>query len=369
MNSALKNLKAQSSFVSKRYGLILFVMTQLSFQFAHAVKKDDPRSKTEGQLVECIDCVVSAESYGSTNNQDLKDWNHNVAIFSKDPSGKGFIDPREVMDRQANPQLNAIGMIKVSAVSNVPPRQTDSQVLSNFKPGVQQGIGTGFLINECLVITNHHVAYLGRAEKDVSKVTIDFFAGASGNPNSPFAVKSQGKVVADGDYLASNDRKNDWAIIKLDQPVADPNNPNDIRANWRITPKFGSIKEAGKGTVASASFYQDNEKYKAGTQLWGQSSCKIWGKGSGDYEGSWVTDCPGIAGVSGSPVFKSENENNGKSELFAYGIMQSVRSNKDKELKSTDTNMNNMVPFSEAMSAEKLNQIIKDNPCVKSTRT
>lgn len=343
--------------------IILFVSFLHANVDANGKKKNpDPRSQTEavGADRPCVDCVVNSAAFGNSNFGDLRALSHKTTIFSKDKNQ--FVDPREVLDRQANPQLNAIGLIKVFADSNVPPR--DVLPTPSFKPGRQGGLGSGFLINECLVVTNHHVAFIGRDAKDISKSEIEFMAGASGNPNSPFAFKSKGKVVAHGNYKTANDKQNDWAIIKLDQPVANPKNPNDIRADWRITPVFTDVNTALDSSAVTASFYQDDNKYSSGIQLWGQKDCEIIGPGSGSAKGTWATNCAAIPGASGSPIMTETRQANGHKELMAYGIIQSVRDiTSDKAMKMKDENLNNLLPFSEMMTKEKLEKIIKDNPC------
>src|SRR5690606_37083797 len=129
--------------------------------------------------------------------------------------------------------------------------------------------------------------------------------------------QSDGEVVAVTDYFKADGFKaKDWAVIKLETSAP---------KNWKLNPIFvKKIKEVGRRPVDVAGFMSDIPTSVSGEELWGEKNCKIWGKGSGDFKGTWVTDCAGIPGASGSPIFsKILNENNNP-EFVVYGVMSSV---------------------------------------------
>lgn len=238
-----------------------------------------------------------------------------VAIFSKN----GKSDPRVRMDIERNSQLNAIGLLKVRGKFTVPPHgyENDAKTAESYRNGkIDEGVGSGWLINECLVMTNHHVAYMDRSESESKKkdanIKIEFFAGIE---NNTFAFQSSGKVIASEEFMSKNDLNKDWAIIRLDKSVKN--------GNWRIEPYFLTIDEAGANSVMTASYYQDKESTRNGRELWGEKICDLYAEGDAEYnsKGSWLTDCAGIAGTSGSPVFAKQGD-----RLVAFGLMQSVNS-------------------------------------------
>lgn len=341
---------------------VLFLTLISIAQFANAT---DPRSKPEGTFESCIDCVVNSQNYGTDNMTQL----HDVAIFTKDPSRKKFEEPREEFFVKDNPQLNAIGIVEVFGNSNVPPRKdkansnTDDEI--KFKPGPQKGVGSGFMINECLFITNHHVGYLKRDPKNVENIKVRVSVGSSGNPNSPFAITSDARILDSIPFTDNGDNERDLVIMKLDQPIADPENPNDPRHAWKIPVVQMDFKKARAEETSSASFYRDIKAARSGTQLWGQKECSILSDGQGVNKGAWSTDCPSLPGASGSPILSSRKMSNGSTEIFAIGIIQGSRSpNKTENLLSPST-LNNMIPFSNALPDKKLKELMKKNPCTK----
>lgn len=312
--------------------------------------KADNRSKTEADGV-CVDCVVASLTQQSNTNDQFKDFKAiNVAIFSSDPNGRKFVDPREIIDR-ANPdykQMNAIGMITVSANLDAAPPSYQGKESKQFKVGDRvTSVGTGFLINDCLVITNHHVVNEQVTSDKIKNREITFYAGNQSGDSSEPALKSSGKVVAEGPYSGGKDSNNDWAIIKLDKPLG--------QKVGHISPILASTNDASRIPVGSASFYDDKTD---GKQLWGQKKCQILGEDA-QNKNLWLTDCPGIPGTSGSPVFAQNPETK---QFFALGIIQSETSSA-KEVKLTYKNANGMVPFSKAFTKEQLQRIIDNNQC------
>jgi len=85
-----------------------------------------------------------------------------------------FVDPRSALDRNKTPALNAIGIIDVSGQSNVVSKKPSPELLKAFRPGLQVGRGSGFLINACLVVTNHHVAFIARDKNQITDIKIQF---------------------------------------------------------------------------------------------------------------------------------------------------------------------------------------------------
>ena len=325
--------------------VIFFAFTVFSLR----VKADD-RSKTEADGV-CVDCVVTSLNQSNSSNQ-FKDFKAiNVAIFSADPSGQSFIDPRQPIDTSNpdNRQLSAIGLIAVSANLDVAPPNYTGKDSKQFKSGDKvTSDGSGFLINDCLVITNHHVVNEQVPADKVKNRQIIFYARNQSSDTSNPVIKSTGKVVAEGPYTGGKDINNDWAIIKLDKALG--------RQVGHIGPIIADTNDASRIPVSSASFYAD--KKGNGMQLWEQKKCQILGEDA-QNKNTWLTDCPAIPGASGSPVFAQNPENK---QIFALGIIQSETSAANAN-KVTYKNANNMVPFSKAFTKEQLQKIIDSNQC------
>jgi V8-like Glu-specific endopeptidase len=349
------------NFVSKRdahpefkwtVSLIVFILLFAVTVFSLRANADD-RSKTEADGI-CIDCVVASLTQQSNTNNQFKDFKTiNVAIFSSTPDGKHFVDPRVVMDR-SNPdtkQLNAIGLVTVTGTLTRPPINTPNEDV-DFKPGSKAvGTGTGFLINDCLVITNQHVTSLKNNAQNAKDLKITFSVGApNGNGSSKFLMQAAGTVIDDGSFYGANknDVNHDWAIVKLDKPLG--------QTVGHIVPIVdGTPEQVEKLPVASASFYTDKTD---GSQLWGQKSCSIFSDSLNP--GHMKTDCPSIAGVSGAPIFAQNPDNK---EILALGLIEGGKG-PDKSVDPANIhNGNFMVLFSKAFTKEHLKAIIDKNQC------
>jgi V8-like Glu-specific endopeptidase len=306
-------------------------------------------SKTEADGV-CVDCVINS-LMPSFNDSQFKGFKAiNTAIFSADPNGQTFIDPRKEIDRSNpdNKQLNAIGLVTVTGVLESPPDNDESKNLK-WKPGSKvTAYGTGFLINDCLVITNQHVTSL-ESKSPAKDLKITFAAGApTDNNNSKFLIEAQGHVVAeDGPYSREKSINKDWAIIKLDKAIG--------KTTGYIQPILGSEDDVVKIPVSSASFYSDKSD---GSSLWGQKSCSIFKDSLNP--GLMTTNCPAIPGVSGAPIFA---QNPQTKQIFALGLIEGGKTAEKLSTSVNAHNANKMVLFSKAFSKERLQEIIEKNRC------
>jgi V8-like Glu-specific endopeptidase len=150
--------------------------------------------------------------------------------------------------------------------------------------------GTGFMINDCLMMTNKHV--IGANQVVVGK-NVTFEVGQSRDPSKSFEYKVSGAVVASGNQnleSITDDISQDWAIVKLDQSIG---------------------KQVGKMRPAvfkSRELYEKCESFEiAGypgekpiNELWWQGNCQMTLNKSGPK--SINLNCPITAGNSGSPL-------------------------------------------------------------------
>ncbi|HEY8270785.1 MAG TPA: trypsin-like serine protease, partial [Pseudobdellovibrionaceae bacterium] len=104
-------------------------------------------------------------------------------------------DPRRPLDRKANPEYNAIGIVKTDI-----------------------GRGSGWLANECLVFTNKHV--IGAHKKIIGKKVM-YHVGQTNTPEKNFEYAVEGEVVASGNPKGegADSPAQDWALIKLKKSV------------------------------------------------------------------------------------------------------------------------------------------------------
>lgn len=298
------------------------------------------------------------------------------AIYST--SAEKFVDPRAALYRAKYPQYYSIGFINVHGDANAPSMEATPEEIKNFTPQRVIMRGTGFLINECLIFTNHHIAFAKREAKDINIVSTTFYAGE----NNEFV--STGKVVTHGGLKVKPQFKpQDWALIKLDKSVYDPKNPKHPRFSWKMPPAFINIRQAAiefvpeaKDALMVAAYYHDQAESRDGKKLFGQLYCSIWGEHRiRSWQGLWKTDCASIPGTSGAPIF-GEKTVKSRDNLQAYGIMVTGEANKADDnfyLPPFDIKKNlgnGMLAFSrmmdeelEWMTEERLNTIIKDNPC------
>jgi len=213
----------------------------------------------------------------------------------------------------------------------------------NGKPFPTQA--TGFLINECLVMTNKHVVeYEGN-----KPTTIKFQAGTN------FQYEATGKVVASGDYLM-DDKSTfhaDWAIIKLAKKLA---NQIDSVAKQKIgylETKFSSeddlLEVDDISVVGLISDDVDKENDKNINTLKMQNCASYGYLEMPRFKnlniivdtGNIATDCSALPGASGSPMVRKLDDSN---KYVAIGIMKNcVDSRRTSEI--TPNNANLFLPF------------------------
>ena len=205
-------------------------------------------------------------------------YNHlkGLAIFAKQVEVSIPNDPRKELDRIAHPEYNGIGLVKSSL-----------------------GRGTGFMINECLMLTNKHVIGAG---KNIIGNSVDFHAGQSVTDRSKsFEYKVQGTVVASGNQEGerSDDITEDWALVKLNKSVGEKIGFTKIG--------FAEVEDAKDEceSLEIAGFPADKD-YK---NLWWQGDCKLFPETSGPS--AFNIGCPITPGNSGSPLIcKRKNKPN-----------------------------------------------------------
>ena len=151
---------------------------------------------------------------GLTNNI------HYAAVYSKDSKSGIWIEPREIFDPNEDPQLFAIGPVYVTARLAKNPSDEEGEAVGNLsRAGKASSVGSGFMINSCLMYTAQHVVFLNSEEKDISNRQIHFLHR---NKGSNLPVLTAGKVVANGDYHgAKGNQWEDWAIVQLDESIND----------------------------------------------------------------------------------------------------------------------------------------------------
>lgn len=275
------------------------------------------------------------------------------------------------MDQNRIKELNAIGSVEI-AIDEKKERATESggqsaKFVKDEEDKKYHGIATGFMINECLMVTNHHAAYLNSNQETVEGQSITVTQRDKGVDGRYGLTKTSGTVVESGNYRGETDNAlNDFVFIKLEKPRRDK--------EGIIAPCYATLDQAmilsSDAAIGSASHYSDlqpRDKDKKPTGeiiLWGQQKCTIYGDADSDLKaikGLWKTDCPTIAGTSGSPIFTKL-----KGKLCALGFIKGTTvPDKDHTKRVGDDEYNTMIPFSKAISKERLAEIIKKNPCTE----
>lgn len=315
----------------------------------------EPRMQTVGMAgATCAECwkqsAMSLSPY-----QDLCAISQKVAIFDADPSTPEWDDPREELD------IPGIGVAKVTGNAKPRPHSNDESDAKAVGAGRYVVMGTTFMINECLAMTNHHVANLHSNSEDVSDRKIEVFQ-RDRQPDGTFSqpIKSEAQVVAGGNFRGGIEGSADWSLIKTDRLRRDkagiiPICPFDLTQVANIT-KNG-------GFITSASFFTDKGD-ETSSKLWGQKKCRIYGPSVHSKE-RWATNCPSIAGASGSPVLA----NNGKGQICALGILTGSVTTGDKVRQPSEQQHNIMIPFSAPGLYQQIKKAIDENKCVETTRT
>lgn len=358
---------------NSKYAFNFIAILAISLFFSLSASADrvvngftDPRSETQGQASPTCRGCWSQRPMSMDPYSDVQAVMHKVAIFDADPSTPDWDDPRTPMSFDEDPQLRAIGVILVSAKLKKPPRgsgQTDIKIDGNKPPS---GSGTGFMINKCLMLTNHHVLNLDSNAEDVSDRKVEVYQKDSQNGRFGAPVKTSATVVAEGSFRGGDDRTTDWGMLKLSK------NREDRQGTLRLCPlnEKEAIESSDKGEVFSAGFFHDKGSEDDST-LNGQRGCKIMGKTANSKNG-WATNCPTLAGTSGSPVLTRRIDPKTKQVYTcALGILSSTVHDKDKKndypTKTDGITFNVIIPFSDPKLQESIREAIRKNPCPADT--
>lgn len=211
-----------------------------------------------------------------------------IASAAAEISTTAVRDYREVVNRKSSEfsQLNAIGIVSKNGKS--------------FD-------GTGFMVSECVMLTNKHVVNKDR-ESIRHGEEVTFKVGQSGSKSAPFTHSSKGRVIAFG---SENTRAYDWALVKLDKSIG--------KEVGHIQIYQMEDRDHMRKAIVTAGFPYD--KTSRGTNfsnIYGDLDCKSQGAGS---EGEFVHTCQTTGGQSGSPLLM-KSAKNGK--YYAIGMVQGV---------------------------------------------
>lgn len=159
--------------------------------------------------------------------------------------------------------------------------------------------GTGFLVDECHVLTAEHVASEGRGQTDGARFL--FLVGQ--RQDLHFEKRSGATVIASGGFNERDwNRDADWLLLKLDQCLGY---------------EFGYLKlhdglGADRLTFQSAGYPSDRASLKG--LLLVDPHCKL----VGEAVRLWLHTCAGRAGDSGGPLFHFDPLSKGSQiEVFA----------------------------------------------------
>lgn len=189
-------------------------------------------------------------------------------------------DERVVLDRTAPEywQLNAIGVVT---------------------PTNMKFYGTGFLVDTCHVLTNHHVVFDKASDARLGYQTY-FSVGQTTDKKAQFRhVLEKGTVIAFGRYDGTNAAENaDWVIIELVQSLG--------KTVGFIPIYQMDLKKMFGRSVISAGYPGDRTREGADlSNIFADLNCKIFGTGL--YGNSYHT-CQTTHGQSGSPILAKGND-------------------------------------------------------------
>lgn len=340
---------------SKRH--ILFIAT-ITILFATISKEGvsgrEPSSST----------LTGFEKHLVKRLRGLAENSHDVAIFCEDPkSDRCGKDPRRDFTPELleNPQYNAVVLVDVSGIYKNLPQAGIGEIAKKPLLGIDgkyHSAGIGFMLNECLMVTNQHVAFMGSYKENLKDLEIEVLQKRKG-PNGAYnrTVRTSGQVVAKGKYIKGQDnRLNDVAVVKVNQ--------NSPEKKSVIPICLVDEMDALDVSAMTASFYPDIKPY--GSKLFGQKECQISGKKRATG-GLWMTDCPVIEGASGSPVLMTIDKGPEKGKICSLGIMSGTTADKNYLRKKTDEAFNTMVLFSSVFSQKELDEIKAKYKCVETT--
>lgn len=330
---------------------------------------DDGRTKTEAtSSATCVQCLVNQAALDKRHGETVRGLAsdiHKVTVFCKDPNANGCgVDPRQDYTQELlkNPQLNAIVLVESSGkyikLPAEDPRKSASKPVLGPDGKYHTG-GIGFMINECLMLTNKHVAYMKSYKENIPDLEIKISQKRKGTDGSYGQIVTvKGKVVGEAIPALGRDKDlEDLVVVKLEKSSVD-------RKAFIPTCDMREVVAVQSKSVSLASFFPDKDPW--GNTLTGQNSCKIYGKKkeAGDL---WRTDCPTIEGTSGTPVLVTIMKGPDKGKLCSPGIIQGQQADQDYMESNPDTVYNVMIPFSEAMPKNKLEEIVSKHKCSETT--
>lgn len=183
-------------------------------------------------------------------------------------------DERIVIDRTSAEfkQLNAIGAVT---------------------PLDMKSFGSGFMVDSCHVLTNHHVVF-EKASQAKLGTNIKFSVGQTNLKGKQFShLLMEGKIIAFGDYDGTNISENaDWAIIKLSKPVGE-----DVGS---IPIYQMDIKQMAGQKIITGGYPGNRTNEGADlSRIYGDLNCKIVATG---IVGNSYHTCQTSDGQSGSPL-------------------------------------------------------------------
>jgi len=184
-------------------------------------------------------------------------------------------DERVEIDRTSKEyqQMNAIGVVY---------------------PEGKQYLGTGFLVDDCHVLTNAHVAFK-ESVAGSNGVRVHFSVGHSKVKGKQFEYTDiGGKVIEHGEFSSARvkEENSDWAIIRLDQSIGKKVGFISI---YQMDPD--KMKNRPVITVGYPGDRTNNAKDLS--KIYGDLSCKLLGMSVYGFE---YHTCQATSGQSGSPV-------------------------------------------------------------------
>lgn len=237
-------------------------------------------------------------------------------------------DPRKILDSSndfpfANEISNATGIVAKDPVDSTPNKNNRW--------------GSGTMINECLMITNNHVARSKLSEK------VYISLGKIRGQNRFKEENIEGKIVAyrksDSDF---NGGTGDWAVLKLNKKVAAYIVPARIDFQTSKNREIYNVGVPGDLSFASNSYV-----------VTGHSSCRTLEDLGVD---GWAYNCASTSGMSGGGIFVTHN---GRPRLIGMNVQGSITG--QGHLTNDPKASNAMVPLKPFYS--ELEEAVKNNPC------
>jgi hypothetical protein len=243
-------------------------------------------------------------------------------------------DERVVLDRTVPEyrQLNAIGVVT---------------------PIKMESYGTGFLVDMCHVLTNHHVVFEEASDARLGYQT-KFSVGQTTDKKAQFRhVLVNGAVIAFGNYDGSNASENaDWVIIELDQSLG--------KSVGFITIYQMTLQKMFGRSVITAGFPGNRTRNGADlSNLYGDLNCKIFGTGL--YGNSYHT-CQTTHGQSGSPILAKGNDGKYYAIAIADRRFDMTRS-QDSNIGNIGVSLDSGLNVDVVSDGDKIVAALKANPC------